>query len=180
MQIPFDLIVELGLVVGIFISAIYVAEARPISRAVGGFIVFSVLVAILYLYLGAPYLAGSQIAIYTGAVTGLLLLAMSITKPEVPEEKPDLKMLLGLVSAGVISFIVAWFVFYGYSYTPGISHEVISNLLSRLNELEKGLEITLSNYLWNYRGIDILLQGVMVIGVAAGLSHFFRREVKKE
>ncbi len=180
MQIPFDLIVEFGLVVGIFISAIYVAEARPISRAVGGFIVFSVLVAILYLYLGAPYIAGSQIAIYTGAVTGLLLLAMSITKPEIPEERPDLKMFLGLVSVGVISFIVGWLVLYGYPYVPGITYEAVYGVLSRLGELGKGLEITLSNYLWNYRGIDILLQGVMVIGIATGLSHFFRREVKKE
>lgn len=180
MQIPFDLIVETGLVVGIFLSAIYVAEAKPISRAVGGFIAFSVLVAILYLYLGAPYLAGSQIAIYTGAVTGLLLLAMSITKLEILEEKTDLKMLLGLIGVGVISFIVALLVFYDYSYVPGISPEAISDLSSRLSELERGLEVTLSNYLWNYRGIDALLQGIMVVGIAAGLSHFFKREVKKE
>ncbi len=180
MQIPFDLIIELGLIIGIFTSAIYVAEARPISRAVGGFILFSVLVAILYLYLGAPYLAGSQIAIYTGAVTGLLLLAMSITKPELPEEKADLKMLLGLLGVGVTAFIVAWVVLYGYPYSPGITSDAITSVLSRVSEVEKGLEIALSNYLWNYRGIDILIQGVLVIGIAAGLSHFFKREVKKE
>lgn len=180
MAIPFDLIVELGLIIGIFVSALYVAEAKPISRAVGGFVVFSVLVAILYLYLGAPYLAGAQIAIYTGAVTGLLLLAMSITKPEIPEEKADIKMIMGLIVVGIIAFIVGWLVYYSYPYIPGVTTEVLQKVLTRINELSKGLEFVLSDYLWNYRGIDILLQGVMVLAIAAGLSHFFRREVKRE
>jgi len=84
-----DLLVEIGLIIGILISAIYIAEAKPISRAVGGFILFSVLVAILFLYLGFPFLAAFQVTIYAGAVSGLFLLAMSIARPELPEEEVE-------------------------------------------------------------------------------------------
>ena len=172
----FDLIVEIGLIIGILASAIYVAEAKPISRAIGGFIIFSVLVAILYLYLNCPYLAGSQIAIYTGAVAGLMLLGMSITRPEYPEEEGGNKVLLGFVIASVLTLISFIVVYYSYPYAPGITPGVISEVLARAQIGFGELERFLANYLWNYRGFDVIFQAVMVIAIAAGLSHFFKEE----
>ncbi len=173
-----DLIVELGLVIGIIATAIYVAEARPISRAIGGFILFSVLIAILYLYINCPYLAGAQIAIYSGAVTGLFLLAMSITKPETPEDEAKARswVIAGYLIAGFVIFIAFFLTMHYYMYTPGISTEIVDTVVNRANIALMDLEKILSDYLWNYRGIDVLMQGVIVIAVAAGLANFFKRE----
>jgi len=79
------LIFELFIICVIIASAIYVAEARPVSRAVGGFMLFSMFVAILFLYLGYPFLAAFQATIYAGAISSLMLLYLSITKAEVVE-----------------------------------------------------------------------------------------------
>ena len=172
----FDLIIEICLIIGILASAVYVAEAKPISRAIGGFILFSVLVAILYLYLNCPYLAGSQITIYTGAVAGLMLLGMSITKPEYLGEKRENKVLLGFIIAGALIFVSFITVYYSSPYAPGITSEVISEVLARAQMDFGKLEKFLANYLWNYRGFDVIFQAVMVIAIAAGLSHFFKEE----
>ncbi|MHA1617247.1 MAG: hypothetical protein ACTSX9_08095 [Candidatus Njordarchaeales archaeon] len=86
-----EMILEVFIIIAILVAAIYVAEASPVSRAVGGFMLFSMLVAILFLYLGYPYLAAFQATIYAGAVSSLLLLYLSITKAEVIEVEEEEK-----------------------------------------------------------------------------------------
>ena len=88
-MINWSLILEIFLIIVIVVAAIYVAEASPISRAVGGFMIFSMFIAILFLYLGYPLLAAFQVAIYSGAVSSLLLLSLSIMKVEVVEEEKE-------------------------------------------------------------------------------------------
>ena len=78
-------ILEIIVFVGVIISAIYTAEAKPISHAIGGFMLLSFFIAMLYLVLNAPVIAAFQIAVYSGAVTGLFLLAMNLTKEPVEE-----------------------------------------------------------------------------------------------
>jgi len=82
-------LLELALFIGIIIAALYTAEARPISRAIGGFMVLSTFIGFLYLFLYAPYVAAFQIAVYVGAVTVLMLLAISVTKGESLEEEKE-------------------------------------------------------------------------------------------
>ena len=79
-------ILELGSIIVVIIAAIYTAEAKPVSRAIGGFMLLSLFLGLLYLFLGAPIVAAFQVTIYSGAVSGLLLLAISLTKEEIMKE----------------------------------------------------------------------------------------------
>jgi len=178
-MISIDALIEILILIGIIASAIYVAEARPISRAVGGFVLFSVLVAILYLYLNCTYLAGAQIAIYTGAVVGLLLLGMSITRLEVPEEPQYRMSIKGLFSASLVAVITFSFIFFYFNYVPSVPADMLSQLIERTKFGLENLEGILADHLWKYRGLDIMMQAIIVIGVAAGLSHFFKKEKKR-
>ena len=81
------LILEYVVFVGILVSAVYTAESKPISHSIGGFMLLSFLIAVLYILLGAPVVGAFQMAIYSGAVTGLFLLAMNLTREPVEEEE---------------------------------------------------------------------------------------------
>ncbi|MGQ4891525.1 MAG: NADH-quinone oxidoreductase subunit J [Candidatus Njordarchaeia archaeon] len=80
-------ILELGSIIAIIIAAIYTAEAKPVSRSIGGFMLLSLFIGFLYLLLDAPIVAAFQVTIYSGAVAGLLLLAISLTKEEIMKEE---------------------------------------------------------------------------------------------
>ena len=82
-------ILELGSIIVVIIAAIYTAEAKPVSRAIGGFMLLSLFLGLLYLFLGAPIVAAFQVTIYSGAVSGLLLLAISLTKEEIMKEEME-------------------------------------------------------------------------------------------
>jgi len=176
----FELFIELGILTGIIVSTIYMAEARPVSRAVGGFIVLNMFLAILYLYLNCPYLAGIQVVIYTGAVAGLFLLAMSLTRPETPEERQEIRIIAQFLPISIIGFIIFLLGYFYYPFVPGFLPDSVSIVMERLSFNISELGSVIANYLWNIRGFDLLVQAFLVVAISAGLSHFFKKEGGEE
>ncbi len=75
-----DWIVHFAVIVGFLIAATVAVESRDILRSIAAFIVMSIILAIGFFLLGAPYVAVFQLAIYAGAIAVLLLAAVHTLK----------------------------------------------------------------------------------------------------
>ncbi|MEM3506291.1 MAG: NADH-quinone oxidoreductase subunit J [Candidatus Bathyarchaeia archaeon] len=69
-------LIHLALVFLLIISSILAIELKDIIKAIMAFCVMSIILAIIFYVLGAPYVAIFQLLIYAGAITVLLLAAI--------------------------------------------------------------------------------------------------------
>ena len=72
------MIYEIILIVLTLIAAVFAVESREILRAIVGFLVMSILVALIFFALAAHYAAVFQLLIYAGAIVVLLLVSFHV------------------------------------------------------------------------------------------------------
>jgi len=72
------MIYEIILIVLTLIAAVFAVESREILRAIFGFLVMSILVALIFFALTAYYAAVFQLLIYAGAIVVLLLISFHV------------------------------------------------------------------------------------------------------
>ncbi|MCS7363815.1 MAG: NADH-quinone oxidoreductase subunit J [archaeon GB-1867-035] len=78
----FASIVSLLLGILIVAFAVLAIEIKNITHAILSLCAFSIIIAIAFILLNAPYVAVFQLAIYAGAVTVLFLITIMLTKKE--------------------------------------------------------------------------------------------------
>lgn len=74
----------LPLIMGVLIVvfAVLAMELRNLVYAIISLCAFSVVIAIVFMFLNAPYVAVFQLAIYAGAITVLFLITIMLTRRE--------------------------------------------------------------------------------------------------
>ncbi|MDP6528260.1 MAG: NADH-quinone oxidoreductase subunit J [Gemmatimonadota bacterium] len=104
------------------LSAMTVAFARSLIYAALGLLGTLLGVAVLYGYLGSPFLAGAQVMLYVGGVLILMLFAIVLTRQLGGEEALDIspgQRLAGIFVA-MAAFATIWVGIAGIRWSPGI------------------------------------------------------------
>lgn len=121
-------------------------------------------VAVLFIYVGADFVAGAQVVVYVGGVTILILFAIMLTNWLYQVKLRDVrsKMIIPVivVALGLLPFIykgVQWLGQYTLQKTP----EGFENFAWSPKTKAMG-EALLGNYLLPFEGITILLLGALV------------------
>jgi len=95
------------LILGLFtvIVSLLAIESKEIVYSLFYFGVFTVMVGLIFFYLGAYYIATFQIAVYAGAVVALILFAIMLTK-RVGEEVVTHSTKMQRISAAIVSVLL--------------------------------------------------------------------------
>lgn len=87
----------------------------------------------------------------------------------------------GYIVAGLVALIVFYAVYHYQPFQPIDNPAITPGWTERILTDHEKLNEVLPQYVWNYRAFDIMIQGVLAIALASGLTIFFGREgVKKE
>lgn len=86
-------------------SAILAMESKSLVYATLGLAVLSICISGLYLILGAAYITAFQIAVYVGAVVGLILFTVMLFPP-LEIKKYKVEELLGGIAAGLFIIVI--------------------------------------------------------------------------
>ncbi|MEM0312943.1 MAG: hypothetical protein QW056_03740 [Candidatus Bathyarchaeia archaeon] len=138
--------------------AIYLDEA--IYSVVSLACVFAMII-ILYALSGATYAAVFQLAIGTGTLVALLLAGEMFS--EASQNKKQLKKTLGVIALALLISLPS--IFLSVEVTPIVSVSSVS----------------FAEALWTLRSADVILQGLVIIAVAIGITIIIcekRRRVK--
>ena len=136
--------------VGLIISAIlalFLDEMVYSVAALSGTFLFT---ALLYALNGAPYAAIFQFAVGIGTLAILFLSGEMLS--DKPTKKTSPTKIGALIGAGVVLSLPAFFV-----SISGSTGTVFSN-------------DTFGDSLWNLRGIDVILQALVILTVAIGIA----------
>ena len=155
--------VEFLLVAGIVLVLAYLAlEHKEIVYAAFFFGFMASFVAAIFLLLEAPFIAGMQIAVYTGGITALIIFAVLLL-PRAQDSSLELfatprKRQLGfliaalvMILSGVLAFIFPW----AESFDDAVV--TISN---NLNDL--------AMWLWSYNGVYVQLIALIMVTSMVG------------
>ena len=135
--------------VGLIISAclaLFLDEAVYSVAALAGTFLFT---ALIYAEDGAPYVAIFQFAVGVGTLSILFLSGELLSDKEVKKTSPS--KALALVGAGVVLSLPAVF-------------------LSISGATNVGTNLSLGESLWSLNGLDVVLQGLVMISVALGVA----------
>lgn len=175
-DITLEYLIVVLIIIAIFGSLVVISECKYIGRSLLAFIFFSVLLAIIYLYIGAPIVAAFQILIYTGAVVAFMLLALSMMREEYAEGPAlDLKVIARFV-VGFIGLVLIFLVVY---YWLPLDLLVAPNEVL-MGYLDMSREYSVSLFMWEIRPVDATILGIMTIVLATGIRHFYREIMKRE
>ena len=174
--VSMDALIVFFIVAAIFGTLVYMSESKYVGRSLIAFIFFTVLIAIIYLYLGAPIVAAFQILIYSGAVVAFMLLALSMMREEVAESpKIDIIFVVKLI----IAFAVLTVIMMGiYFYVPLVNLSAPSEEISQFLSGDRTYNVAF--FMWGVRPIDVVILGVFTVILAAGIRHFYKEIMRRE
>ncbi len=138
-------ILSIGLIVSACF-ALFLDEAVYSVAALAGTFLFT---SLIYIANGAIYVAIFQFAVGVGTLAILFLSGEMLS--DKPTKKTSAKSTAALMSAGVILSLPAFFL--SVSGSAGASSD-----------------ITFGDALWNLRGVDVILQGLVILMVALGIG----------
>jgi len=135
--------------VGLIISAclaLFLDEAVYSVAALAGTFLFT---ALLYVLNGAVFVAIFQFAVGVGTLAILFLSGEMLS--DKPTKKTSLKSTAALIGVGVVLSLPAIFI-------------SVSGVAS------SGADVTFGDALWNLNGLDVVLQGLVILMVAVGTA----------
>jgi NADH-quinone oxidoreductase subunit J len=96
---------------GLLLSALFVVSSRNLVHAVLWLAMTLSMTAVLFVFLGAPFLAGIQILLYTGGIITLMLFGVMLTRRaegvQIPNEEAPHRKLPALLAAASFFGLVA-------------------------------------------------------------------------
>ncbi len=142
---------DLLLVLTMLVFAVQAMRAQRLIPAALWLAGISALLAIFFYRLGAPYVAAIELSVGAGLVTVLFVFAISVAGEEIAVTRPRLPKPLAWGLALVSIILLGWLVF-------------------PLAGLEGGMmERPLPELLWQQRGLDMLVQLVLIFSGVLGL-----------
>ena len=135
--------------VGLIISAclaLFLDEAVYSVAALAGTFLFT---ALLYVLNGAVFVAIFQFAVGVGTLAILFLSGEMLS--DKPTKKTSLKSTAALIGVGVVLSLPAIFI-------------------SVSGAASSGADVTFGDALWNLNGLDVVLQGLVILMVAVGTA----------
>jgi NADH-quinone oxidoreductase subunit J len=133
-------------------------EIEDLFKASMAFCLTEVSLATVFYLVGAPLVAVFQLVIYAGAVTVLFLAALHTIGGSTAKLKINVfSLIIALLSLAIIAF---------FSFST--LHSLIPTVPPSRPPIEE--------YLWSYRGLDILIQAFIILAGAAAVAALFRVE----
>ena len=138
-------ILSIGLIVSACL-ALFLDEAVYSVAALAGTFLFT---ALLYVLNGAVFVAIFQFAVGVGTLAILFLSGEMLS--DKPTKKTSLKSTAALIGVGVVLSLPA--IFISVSGVAG-----------------SGADVSFGDALWNLNGLDVVLQGLVILMVAVGTA----------
>ena len=138
-------ILSIGLIISACL-ALFLDEAVYSVAALAGTFLFT---ALLYVLNGAVFVAIFQFAVGVGTLAILFLSGEMLS--DKPTKKTSLKSTAALIGVGVVLSLPAIFI-------------SVSGVAS------SGADVTFGDALWNLNGLDVVLQGLVILMVAVGTA----------
>ncbi|MGY5875387.1 MAG: NADH-quinone oxidoreductase subunit J [Candidatus Thorarchaeota archaeon] len=163
---PFEFLLIAG---AIILLAFLALEHKDIVYAAFFFGLMASVVAGIFLLLEAPFVAGMQIAVYTGGISaliifGVLLLPKAQDQTLEPFSSP-LKKKLGLIISGTVTFLSATLALIFPWYEGNEAHVELSQSLEEL-----------AIWLWRDHGIYIQIVALILLTSLVGAMAIMRME----
>lgn len=159
-----DIITKLDIVILIFlvITSIACLWSKNLLVATVLLGVFSLLMAVQYLILGAPDVAMTEAAVGAGISTILLLLTLFIVGIEEKANKSSniIPLIVTIISTTILIFIVFEMPAYGDADSP--AHSGIADYFITKSGGEIGIPNAVTSILASYRGFDTLGETAVV------------------
>ena len=89
-------------------------------------------------------------------------------------------MRIGYVLTAIIAILVFVATYYYLPFQPLSNTSIIPDWATRILPNNQALLKGLSSFLWVQRGFDLIIQAILVLAMAAGLSIFFGKEAGGE
>lgn len=147
-------ILSVGLIISV-VLALFLDEVVYSVAALAGTFLFT---AIIYMLNGALYAAIFQFVVGVGTLAVLFLSGEMLG--EKPAKKASPARVGGLVGAGVVLALPA--IFFSVSGSPST-----------------GVDASFADSLWNLRGVDVVLQAIVILTVALGIAIILYEKKKK-
>ncbi len=153
--------------------ALLAVELRDILHAVLALLGMSVCLAGLFWLMSAPFLAIFQLLIYGGAIVALFIVTVTLTGVRVPRvtvTKADPVWVMGAaVSVGILVLVYALirlrpFQVFGYAQLPPLFAQASPSVVMQ----------QVSQFLWGYRGLDLIGQAFVLFAAALGCIALLR------
>jgi uncharacterized MnhB-related membrane protein len=113
----------------------------------------SALLSVVFFLYGARQVAVIELSVGAGLVTVLFVFAISIAGDDIVETRPVLPRLLFIVTSILFAILLGWYILPA-SVNPFMA---------------TGTEGVLSDVLWRQRGLDVLVQVVLIFSGVLGL-----------
>ncbi|MDG6223453.1 MAG: hypothetical protein IAX21_09540 [Candidatus Bathyarchaeota archaeon] len=151
---------ETFLAIGIITSAVFAIYLKETIASVLSLSTLMLLLALLYFNLNAPLAAIFQLALGTGTAAIFLLAGDTLTTER--DAKTSLKTKFLAIIASLVLCV------------PMLIGTVETDFSIQ------SMEISLSQTIWDLRGIDVLAQGLVVLTAAIGVILLLREERRKK
>jgi NADH:ubiquinone oxidoreductase subunit 6 (subunit J) len=138
-----------ALAIGLIVSAclaLFLEEAVYSIAALAATFLF---LTLIYVLNGAVFVAIFQFAVAVGTLAILFLSGEMLSNK--PAKKTSRKSIITLVGSGIVLSLPAIF-------------------LSISSPSESGSAVTFGEALWGFRGVDVILQGLVILMVALGIA----------
>ena len=139
-------VLSIGLIVSACL-ALFLDEAVYSVAALAGTFLFT---ALIYVLNGAVFVAIFQFAVGVGTLAILFLSGEMLS--DKPTKKTSPKSIVALIGAGVVLSLPAIFISVSGSAGGGSSG------------------VSFGDALWNLRGVDVILQGLVILMIALGIA----------
>ncbi len=159
-----DLILFLFLALVTVVSAVAMLASRnPIYAALFLILNFSV-IAVIYLLLGAPFIAMAQITVYAGAIMVLFLFVIMLLGSEQPrpEQKMKWQQPLAIILGLVLLAESAYLLFFHSTGLPGIKPVATDPAASAFGSPAEIGRLLFNQYLLPFEATSILLLIAMI------------------
>jgi len=172
--------IEAVLLVFVLACAVATAALRDVLAAVLAFGVYSLGIAVIWVFLRAPDVGLTEAAVGAGVMTVLLLLTIAKTvRPGTDAVLASLDLRALVVAAGLVVALlptVGALPAVGDPTAPGAAGEVGSYYLDNAYE-DTGVKNAVTAVLAGYRGFDTLGEAAVVYAAGVGILVVLRREV---
>lgn len=148
------------LIVSSAVFALLSVELEDLMKAVWALFFMCVSIAGMFWMLGAPYVAVFQLLIYAGAIVILFLATIMFTGRD-GGGKIERRDFLGTM-ASIVLGAIALLLFQRIGELPSVT--VVETALVEADS--KTIGQAMSAFLWNQRGLDIILQGIVLFASA--------------
>ncbi|MBI1328248.1 MAG: DUF4040 domain-containing protein [Alphaproteobacteria bacterium] len=177
MEILMSKMFDVGLLTLLMVAALAAVLTRNLLTSTIILSVYSLLMASMYLVLGAPDVAMTEAAVGAGISTFLLLAVLLLTGiEEKPSPHPILPLfVIGITAAGLI-YATLGMPAFGDANSPASQHVSPYFITESMNDI--GIPNVVTSILASYRGFDTL--GEVFVVFTAGISVLMLLGGKKE